>query len=176
MRETTVLVEGESDQVAVEALARRDGLDLEAEHVAVVAMGGATGIGHFLERYGPTGADHRLLGLCDQAESAYVARVLERAGAGSGVRFQVCDADLEDELVRCLGTDAVLDVVAAAGELASFRLLQRQPAQRDRPLSDQLRRLFAGRSGHKVRYARLLVAALSPGQAPPPLAALVASL
>jgi len=176
VRATTVLVEGESDRVAVETLARRAGHDLQAEHVTVVPMGGATSVHRFLTRYGPAGADHRLLGLCDRAESSYVARALDRAGLGSTVPFHVCDADLEDELVRCLGTDPVLDVIAAAGELASFRLLQRQPAQRDRPLRNQLERFFAGRSGHKTTYARLLVEALPPGLAPAPLAALVASL
>ncbi len=175
MRPTTVLVEGESDRVAVETLARREGHDLEADQVTVVAMGGATSIRHFLERYGPVGSDHRLLGLCDWAEWAYVAAALDRAGLGGVVRFEVCDADLEDELVRGLGTDAVLQVIEAQGELASFRLLQRQPALRDRPLTAQLRRFFAGRSGHKLTYASLLVEALPPGQAPHPLAALVAA-
>lgn len=179
MRETTVLVEGESDRVAVETLARRVGHDLTTGRVTVVPMGGATSIAHFLDRYGPSGAGHRLLGLCDEGESGGVARALARAGVGSGsleeLGFHVCHADLEDELIRCLGTDAVLDVIAAEGKLASFGILQRQPAQRDRPLTAQLRRFFAGRSGHKVRYARLLVDALPAGSAPPPLARLVAS-
>lgn len=174
MQPTTVLVEGESDRIAVEALARREGHDVGAVSVTVVAMGGATSIGHFLARFGPAGADHRLLALCDGAEAAYVTRSLEHAG--SDARLHVCDADLEDELVRCLGTDAVLEVVDQEGELASFRLLQRQPALRERPLTAQLRRFFAGRSGHKIRYASLLVEALPPGVAPPPLAALVAAL
>lgn len=180
MRATTVLVEGDSDRVAVQTLAGRLGHDLAAERVTVVPMGGATSIGYFLDRYGPGGEGHRLLGLCDAAESPGVARALARAGLGSGslaeLGFQVCYVDLEDELIRCLGPDAVLDVVAAQGELSSFRTLQRQPAQRERSLTDQLRRFFAGRSGHKIRYARLLVDALPAGQAPPPLARLVASL
>ncbi|MGI3781121.1 MAG: TOPRIM nucleotidyl transferase/hydrolase domain-containing protein [Janthinobacterium lividum] len=176
MRPTTVLVEGESDRVAVEALARRGRHDLATEQVTVVAMGGATSIGRLLSRHGPTGADDRVLTLCDQAEAAYVARALDRAGLGSAVSLHVCEADLEDELVRCLGTESVLDVIDAEGELASFGLLQRQPAQRDRALTDQLRRFFAGRSGHKITYARLLVEALPPGVAPPPLAALVAAM
>ena len=179
MQATTVLVEGESDRAAVETLAGRLGRDLSALGVAVVPMGGATSVGHFLDRYGPAGAGHRLLGLCDAAEAPGVARALARAGVGSGSLaergFQVCDADLEDELIRCLGPDAVLDVIAAQGELASFRLLQRQPAQRERPVTAQLRRFFGGRSGHKIRYARLLVDALPAGQAPPPLARLIAS-
>lgn len=179
MQATTVLVEGESDRMAVEALAFRTGHDLAAERVTVVPMGGATSIIHFLDRYGPDGAGHRLLGLCDAGEARGIARALARAGIGSGslaeLGFHVCEADLEDELIRCLGVDAVLDVIAAEGELASFRILQRQPAQRERPITAQLRRFFGGRSGNKVRYARLLVDALPAGQAPPPLARIVAS-
>ena len=62
MQATTVLVEGESDRMAVEKLALRAGHDLAAERVTVVPMGGATSIVHFLGRYGPAGAGHRLLG------------------------------------------------------------------------------------------------------------------
>ncbi|MGI3785033.1 MAG: hypothetical protein ACRYG2_30100, partial [Janthinobacterium lividum] len=73
--------------------------------------------------------------------------MLERADVGSAARSEVCDADLEDELVRSLGTDAVLAVIDREGEPASFRLLQRQPALHDCPLPAQLHRFFAGRSG-----------------------------
>ncbi|BCW51557.1 hypothetical protein StoSoilB13_38990 (plasmid) [Arthrobacter sp. StoSoilB13] len=179
MRVTTVLVEGESDRLAVETLAVRLGHDLKAERVTVVPMGGATNIVRFLDRYGPKGTDHRLLGLCDAGEAQGIARALSRAGLGSGSLsgsgFHVCQADLEDELIRCLGVDAVLNVIAAQGELASFRLLQRQPSQRGKPAPAQLRRFFGGRSGNKIRYASLLVDALPAGQAPPPLARLVES-
>jgi len=177
MQATTVLVEGESDRLAVEMLALRRGHDLTAERVSVVPMGGATSIVRYLQIYGPAGANHRLLGLCDEGESRGVARALGRAGLGSGplddLGFQVCRADLEDELIRCLGVDAVLNVIDAQGELASFRLLQRQPSQRGKPAPSQLRRFFGGRSGNKIRYAPLLVAALPPGQAPEPLTRLV---
>lgn len=179
MQSTTVLVEGESDRLAVEALAALRGYDISARRVSVVPMGGATNIVHFLERYGPKGAGHRLLGLCDSGESPGIARALSRAGLGFGpleeLGFQVCDADLEDELIRCLGIEAVLSVIEEQGELASFELLQRQPPLRDKPITMQLRRFFGGRSGNKIRYAPLLVAALPQGQAPPPLARLVES-
>ncbi|HKU35146.1 MAG TPA: TOPRIM nucleotidyl transferase/hydrolase domain-containing protein [Paenarthrobacter sp.] len=179
MQTTTVFVEGESDKVAVEVLAARLGHDLVAEGVTVVPMGGATSIIHFLDRYGPNGADHRLLGLCDAGESPGIARALSRAGIGPGtlaeLGFFVCHEDLEDELIRALGTDNVLQVIDEQGELASFRLLQRQPSLRDRPVTAQLRRFFGGRSGNKVRYAQLLVEALPDGEAPPPLGLLVAA-
>lgn len=179
MQPTTVLVEGESDRLAVETLAIRCGHDLTAEGVTVVPMGGATSIIHFLDRYGPNGAGHRLLGLCDEGESPGIARALERAGMGTWplaeYGFHVCRADLEDELIRCLGIDAVLKVIEDQGELASFRLLQLQPSQRERTVTEQLRRFFGGRSGNKVRYAPLLVEALPAGHAPLPLERLVES-
>lgn len=180
MLATTILVEGESDRLAVEALALRCGYDLQSQGVFVVPMGGATSIIHFLDRFGPNGADHRLLGLCDARESPGVAKALARAGMGSGaldkLGFQVCTADLEDELIRSLGVDAVLSVIANQGELASFERLQRQPSLRDQPVEAQLRRFFGGRSGNKIRYAPLLVSALPSGKAPPPLARLIASI
>ena len=46
-----VLVEGTSDRLAVEALARRRGRDLQADGVAVVPMGGYGNLPNFLERY-----------------------------------------------------------------------------------------------------------------------------
>ena len=64
---TVVLVEGLSDQAAVETLAVRHGRDLPGEGVFVVPMGGATNIGHFLEAFGPRGRGVRLAGLCDAA-------------------------------------------------------------------------------------------------------------
>ncbi|MER6695329.1 TOPRIM nucleotidyl transferase/hydrolase domain-containing protein, partial [Streptomyces minutiscleroticus] len=51
---TVVLVEGDSDQAALEALAARRGRDLDAEGVAVVPLGGATNIGRFLDVCGPS--------------------------------------------------------------------------------------------------------------------------
>src|SRR3569833_174375 len=82
MHETTtagdavVLVEGQRDRYAEETLARRGG--------RVLAMNGASFIGHFLDRYGPRGLDVRLAGLFDAAEEGCFRRGLERAGLGPG--------------------------------------------------------------------------------------------
>ncbi|WP_246264469.1 TOPRIM nucleotidyl transferase/hydrolase domain-containing protein [Acrocarpospora pleiomorpha] len=178
---TVLLVEGMSDRSALEVLARRRGRDLAAEGVRVVAMGGATNIGHFLDRYGPAGLDIRLAGLYDVAEEHFIQRGLQRAGLGSGLSrpqlealgFFVCSADLEDELIRALGPERVEQIVDAEGELRSFRTLQRQPAQRGRSLYDQLRRLMGGRSGGKLRYARLMAEAIDLDRVPRPLIAVL---
>src|SRR5437763_14351522 len=58
-----VLVEGLSDQAAVQTLAERAGRDLRADGIFVVAMGGATNIGHFVSLFGPGGYGARLAGL-----------------------------------------------------------------------------------------------------------------
>jgi len=103
------LVEGVSDQLALEALARRRGRNLDAEGIAILPMGGATNIGRFLNRLGPQGLDVKLAGLCDAAEEGAFKRGLERAGIGSELTragmeqlgFYVCVADLEDERDAC---------------------------------------------------------------------------
>jgi len=172
-----VLVEGISDQVALEALAERRGRDLDAEGVAVVPIGGAQAIGKFLKLYGPHGHDVKVAGLYDDAEEGEFRRGLERAGLGSGLTradmerlgFYVCVADLEDELIRALGAARVEQVVEAQGDLGPFRTLQKQPAWKGRPAEEQLRRFMGSGGRRKIRYARFLVEALDPTQVPRPL-------
>lgn len=177
---TVVLVEGVSDQLAVEALAERQGRSLASEGVAVVAMGGATNIAKFLERFGPHGLDLRVAGLCDQGEIRIFERGLERGGFGSGDlsvhHFYVCVSDLEDELIRAIGVPAVEGVLSAEGDLASFRLFQRQPAQREKPDSARLRRFMGTRGGRKIHYAPVLVRALALDHLPLPLEQLLAAV
>jgi hypothetical protein len=172
-----VLVEGLSDRAALDALASRTGRDLPAEGVAIVAIGGATNILRFIALYGPHGRDLQLAALCDAGEEHAFRRRLARAGYGpegssrGTHRFGlfVCDLDLEDELIRALGTDAVERVIEQQGELASLRIMQRQPAQRGRSREAQMRRFIGTRSGRKIRYGPLLVEALQPDQIPAPL-------
>jgi predicted ATP-dependent endonuclease of OLD family len=172
-----VLVEGVSDQVALEALAERRGRDLGAEGISVVPIGGAQAIGRFLNRFGPEGLDVRLAGLCDAAEESDFQRGLERAGLGSNLTradmerlgFYVCVADLEDELIRALSAASVERVVAAQGDLGSFRTLQKQSAWQGRTNEEQLRRFMGSGGRRKIRYARLLIDALDLSQVPRPL-------
>jgi len=146
-----VLVEGTSDLIALETLARRRGVD----RPTIVVLGGARAVGNHARR-APRNVE--LVGLCDAREE----RVFRRAVA----LVHVCNPDLEGELIRALGPERVLRIIDAEGELASFRTLQRQPAQRGRPLEAQLLRFLAGRAGNKERYARLLVEALDLDRAP----------
>jgi hypothetical protein len=172
-----VLVEGVSDQVALEALAERRGRNLSAEDISILPMGGATNIRSFLDLFGPEGLNVRLAGLCDAGEESDFRRGLERAGLGSNLSradmealgFYVCVADLEDELIRALGAASVEEILEAQGELGSFRTFQRQPAWQGRGTKEQLRRFMGSGAGRKIRYARLLVDALHLTRVPRPL-------
>jgi len=168
-----VLVEGFSDQIALETLADRRGRDLEREGVAIVPIGGAQALGRFLRRFG----DLRVAGLCDAGEEDVFLRGLERAGLGSSLTrprmaqlgFHVCVEDLEDELIRALGVDAVEAVLEANGDVDAFRTFQKQPAWRGRRVDVQLRRFMGSADRRKLRYARLLVEALELDSVPRPL-------
>jgi hypothetical protein len=172
-----ILVEGVSDQSAVESLAARRGRNLRQEGVFVVPMGGATNIGHFLDLFGPRGLRARLAGLCDEGEERDFRRGLTRAGLGpvlarddlERLGFYVCVADLEDELIRSLGAAAVERLIAGQGELAAFRTFCQQPAQRDRARESQLRRFMGTRSGRKAHYGRVLASSLDLTRVPRPL-------
>ncbi len=158
---TVILVEGESDLIALETLAGRLGIT----RPTVLVVGGSKGA----RRAAAAVLDgERMLGLVDAPERRDVEGVV-----GAAV---VCDPDLEAEFGRALGVDGVEAVIAEQGELESFRSLQRQPAQRDQPVERQLARFFGGRSGNKRRYVRLLAEAVPLDRIPPPLAALLAAV
>lgn len=174
---TAVLVEGESDKAALEVLARRKGRDLVEEGVLIVPMGGASNVGTCLRRYGPQGLNLRLAGMCDASAFDYFRTNLERVGLDPGmsvhtmaeVGFFVCDRDLEDELIRSLGTATVEEIIDDQGELNSLHLLRQQPAHRDGRKQDHLRRFMGSKARRKLHYARLMVEALDLSDLPRPL-------
>jgi hypothetical protein len=176
-RRAVILVEGKSDQTALETLARRRHRMLVLEGVEILSMGGVTNVGHYLKRYGPEGVGLRIAGLYDAAAQALVGRAMERAGFGRIVSiaelessgFYGCDRDLEDELIRALGPDTVEEIIESQGELHSLRIMQQQPAQRERSVHDQLHRFMGTTSGRKDKYAHLMVEALDLTQVPSPL-------
>jgi OLD-like protein len=161
-----VVVEGESDRIAIEALAGHRGIGLAEAGVRIVPLGGAHRIGTFVEQLDPHSRP-RLAGLCDAGEEPVFRKAFERAGAGSA--FYVCDEDLEDELIRALGAPAVEEIVRANGDLRRFRALQQMPQWRDATIENQLRRFIGSGAGRKISYARLLVDGLDDESVPRPL-------
>jgi hypothetical protein len=161
-----VIVEGDSDRVALETLARRRGRDLAAEGIQVVAIGGAHAIRRFVQTL--DGSDANVVGLVDAGQEDVFRRF--------GFDVFVCHTDLEDELIRAIGMDGVEKVIEAQGEIRSFRSLQKQPAQRGRTRLQQLRRFMSSKSGRKSQYAKAIVEALDLSDVPKPLDGVLADL
>jgi hypothetical protein len=149
-----LVVEGDSDCGALEMLAARLGRSLEAEGVALLPLGGATNLGHLLHEVARAHAHVRVAGLCDADQQGAFCRHLEAAGLGEDLDrdgmeklgFFVGNADLEDELIRALGIDEVLEVISAQKEHATFETFRKQPAQRGRAVDAS----FAGSSAHAL--------------------------
>jgi hypothetical protein len=181
---TVVLVEGVSDQVAIQALGKRYGRNLDDNGITIVAIGGATKIWSFLDLLGPLGLNAKVAGLCDAGEERHFRRALQRAGFGpdltrldmEALGFYICDADLEAELIRSIGVPAGLEVIAAHGDLGRFRIFQQQPEWQQQGEAAQLRRWLGTTAYRKIEYAELLVNALDLNRAPEPLQRLLAHL
>jgi hypothetical protein len=181
---TVVLVEGVSDQIALEVVAARCQRNLRNEGVFIVPMGGATNIGRFLTLFGPQGRNLRLAGLYDLAEEDHFTRRFERAGFGgsldraqlASLGFYVCVTDLEDEFIRSLTAAGTERVIEREGELASLRRMQHEPFHRTRTLQQQIHRFIGVHSGRKYRYARLFAEAVRLDGIPKPIDELLAYL
>ena len=173
----SVVVEGVSDQIAIETLAERRRVDLAAAGIQVVRLGGAHRIGSFLDQLDLRSDGPRVAGLCDVGEEPVFRRALERTGFGSDLTradmeqlgFYVCVEDLEDELIRALGASRVEEILDANDDLHRFRTLQQMPEWRGRATEEQLRRFMGSGGRRKIRYARFLVDALDLERVPRPL-------
>ncbi|TMG24975.1 MAG: ATP-dependent endonuclease, partial [Chloroflexi bacterium] len=87
-----VVVEGDSDRVALETLAKRRGRDLAAEGVEIVSIGGAHAIRRYLERLKAEGSDVTLAGLVDAGQEDVFRRAVDHTGFE--IDLYVCDSDL----------------------------------------------------------------------------------
>jgi hypothetical protein len=179
-----VLVEGVSDQIALETLAVRRGRDLDAEGVAILPMGGAHAITRYLTRFGPDGAGVSLAGLCDAGDEGIFRRGLAEVRLGrpktrtdiERLGFHVCVQDLEDELIRAVGAARVEALFDSQGDLGSFRTLQMQPGWRGRNVEAQMRRFLGSGARRKLRYARLFMGSVDLDRVPHPLDAVLAEV
>jgi hypothetical protein len=180
---TFVLVEGDSDAGAVRALAAMLGCDPGLRHIQICSAGGVTNFSQSLAGFVRTHPNAQFCGMYDVAEERHVRRALARVSVPIAAYeslepfgFFACVADLEEELIRALGAEAVERVLEAQGELVSFRRLQAMPQYRHTPVDRQLHRFLGTRATRKIRSARRLVEALDPGRLPRPLVQLAARL
>lgn len=168
---TDIFVEGTSDAVALRTLAHRRGRDLGIDGVRLVVLHGVTNIRRHLDA-APDGGT--VAGLCDAAEQRDFRLAFDRSAERLDVAgVFVCVPDLETELIRAVGEEQVLEVVARERESEAFRTLQRQPAHRDGAVEQQLHRFIGTKSGRKVRYARLLAGVVELDAVPGPLCAVL---
>jgi hypothetical protein len=180
---TWVLLEGASDVAAVQAASERAGLELGDAGVRLIDMGGATNVRRHLLDAARAPTSPRVLGMCDIKEGGFFVRALRELECDvSSVDelprwgFQLCDRDLEDELMRALGPDGVrrvLDSLRLSGRFATFT---RQPAWAARDFHEQARRFAGVASGRKEVMAAALAATLDPEALPSPLRQLLDDL
>ena len=180
---TLVLVEGESDAAAVRAVSNLIGFDLARHHVWLQSTNGVTNYSRALSMFMLEHPHAGFCGLYDVADERYVRRALSSVAAPltddtsvESFGFFACVADLEDELIRALGSESVEHVIEQQGELASLRRFQAMPQHRGTPVEQQLRRFLGTRATRKIRSAQRLVEALTVDQLPAPLAGLAARL
>jgi len=171
-----VLVEGDSDANAVRALADLIGCNLRRHHIEICSAGGVTNFSQVLREFTRAHPNARFCGMYDLAEQQHVRRALSNATIPIAAHdclesfgFFACVADLEEELIRALGAEAVERVLEAQGELVSFRRFQAMPQQRLIPIDQQLRRFLGTRATRKIRSARRLVERLDIDRMPRPL-------
>lgn len=159
-----ILVEGESDKYALEALAFRKNRNLDADGVTIVVMRGAGSIKTFLALLGPNGLRVKLAGLCDAAEESQWSDTLKAHGFGTkldrtamaSLGFYVCDKDLEDVLITAVGEQETLHIIDSQGETAAFNLFAKQPDHSSQSRHEQLHDFLHSR-GRQITYAPQLV-------------------
>lgn len=178
---TAVLVEGWSDEAALEAIAANASVTLADHGIVVLPLGGVTNIGKFAAALDASPAPPRLCGLYDASEEAVALRHLRHAGLpvlatradAAAAGFFACERDLEEELIRAAGAEAVEALLALDDDLASFRRFQRQPEHRGHTVDAQLRRFMGTRAGRKERVASRIASSLPAARVPAPLRALL---
>ncbi len=176
-----VLLEGVSDVAALTAVAETRGVNLD--NVDLIDLGGVTNVRRELIELHRGSVDLEVLGLCDAPEVRFVEQALNETGRS--VRdasdlptygFFVCHADLEEELIRALGTDHAVAVIEQLGLATKLATLRQQPAWQERPLAEQLHRFCGVASGRKELLAGALAGALESDDIPEPLDALLGRL
>lgn len=178
---TLVLVEGDSDAAAVRAVAGLVGCDLGLHRIQIGSAAGVTNFSRVLVDFVRTHPDAEFCGMYDVADEWHVRRALANAAVPVAAHesleafgFFACVADLEDELIRALGAEAVERVLEVQAELVSFRRFQAMPQHRHTPVHHQLHRFLGTRATRKIRCAKRLVEALDLARLPHPLAQLAA--
>jgi hypothetical protein len=178
-----VLLEGASDVAAVRVVAGRAGIILADEGIHLADMHGATNIRRHLLAVSEAADSPRVLGMCDAPEAPYFVRALRRAGCAVESAdelpwwgFQVCDRDLEDELMRDVGEHGLREVLETLALTQRFAMLTQQPAWVSGSFHEQVHRFAGAASGRKELMAAAMAEALDVAALPKPLAGLLEAM
>lgn len=173
-----VLLEGPSDVAAVRALMEAQGID--PGPVELVSLQGVTNVGRVLKEVRLLRGEVDVVGMCDAAETRFVEKALVEDGLPVAdasdlpvYGFFVCEADLEEELIRALGAERAQDALVAAGLGGKLDALKTQEAWAGRPLAEQIHRFCGVASGRKELAAAILAGALDADEVPEPIAMLL---
>jgi predicted ATPase len=177
---TVIVVEGPSDHFAVREFAAKAGLPLDALGVSILPLDGADTFKTYLELLGPNGLGLRILGMCDADREQKWIKSLTEVGVAAHDRaslaaagIQVCDPDLELELLSALTVAEVESVFETDGALQHFQTFSQQPAITGQT-EDEKRCRYVKKD--KVRWAPLLADAVDPTNVPSPVVSLLASI
>ncbi|MCH8613220.1 hypothetical protein [Arsenicicoccus dermatophilus] len=172
------LLEGVSDVAAVRAALTTAGVDLTK--VELVDLQGVTNVGRVLAEIRQLRPEAEVVGMCDAGEVRHVMTALAADGCPAtdasdlpAYGFFVCEPDLEDELLRALGTPRAVEAIRRSPLGGKLQALQVQPAWRDLELDEQLRRFTRTPAARKERVAGVLAEALTREELPEPIAMLV---
>jgi hypothetical protein len=178
--ETVILVEGISDLLAIRMLARRSGRDLDGAGATLLSLDGGGGFVHYLALFGPNGLDLRLLGLVDADHEQTWSQALTKAGVPVAARgalnaagVQVCDPDLEGELVVAIGTHRIAELLADEAQTVRYQTWVAQKGLLQDPLERQQAAWIGRSSASKVFWAPVLAENTPLDNIPAPLCALL---
>jgi hypothetical protein len=178
-----VLLEGASDVAALRVVAERSGISLADEGIHLVDMHGVTNIRRHLLAATEADDSPRVLGMCDAPEARFFVRALRRVGCAVAAvdelpwwGFQVCERDLEDELMRVLGEQGLRRLLDDLGLTQRFAMLTQQPAWVSGSFHDQVHRFAGAASGRKELMGAAMAATLDLAALPSPLAGLVEAM
>lgn len=110
-----IAVEGVADRIILEACAEKTGRLLDRLNTSVVEADGCGNMGAIWKLFGPDGFDNDLQILIDndQAVSRTCKALKINEDQLDEYRITLSDVDLEDEYVRALGADVILDAITA---------------------------------------------------------------
>lgn len=162
-----LLVEGASDRIVCDLVARLIGVDLNRTGVSTFDMGGSGMFARAYGLFGPAGFDLPLFGVLDEDARTRWSEVLDvdPSDIEADGHYVVCNPELEDVYVNALGVERMLELLLASPTFTEGSIRQ---ACGGIDLADMTLPTLASYCSHdkrKIPAALALVAGVTPGEA-----------